>query len=89
MRFMLTVRFGTQAVNTLANEGRIEAVLGPIMENLNPEAAYFGPIDGGRGAFLVVDIESGALLPLVADPFIQQLEATGTFVPVVTAADMA
>ncbi len=30
------------------------------MGNLQPEAAYFGPIEGKRGGFIVINMEEGS-----------------------------
>ncbi|CAN5792850.1 hypothetical protein BH20CHL3_BH20CHL3_10030 [soil metagenome] len=89
MRFMLTVRFEVEAGNTLVSAGRVGPMMQSVMGHLKPEAAYFGPIEGGRGAFLVVNIDDVAQIPSISEPFFQNLGATVTFTPVMTAEDLA
>ena len=89
MRFMITVRFEVEAGNSAISAGRIGPIQQSVMEQFKPEAAYFGPIDGGRGAYLVVNIDDVAQIPSIAEPFFQNLGATVTFTPVMTAEDLA
>ncbi len=89
MRFMITVRFEVEAGNTAVSAGRVGPMIQSVMGHLKPEAAYFGPIDGGRGAFLVVNIDDVAQIPSISEPFFQNLGATVTFIPVMTAEDLA
>jgi len=41
MRFMITCRIPIEKANELAKTGRLDATIHSIMEELNPEAAYF------------------------------------------------
>ena len=41
MRFMITCRIPVEKANELAKTGRLDATIHSIMEELNPEAAYF------------------------------------------------
>ena len=41
MRFMITSRIPVEKANELAKTGRLDATIHSIMEELNPEAAYF------------------------------------------------
>ena len=88
MRFMIVVRFAGDAGNTAVSTGRVGPLIQSTLEQLKPEAAYFGPIDGGRGAYLVVNIDDASQLPSISEPFFQQLGATVTFLPVMTAEDL-
>jgi hypothetical protein len=40
-RFMITCRIPVEKANELAKTGRLDATIHSIMEELNPEAAYF------------------------------------------------
>ena len=52
MRFMLSFRVPTDKGNAAIKEGAFSRTLQSIMEELNPEAAYFTDVDGARGGYL-------------------------------------
>ncbi len=89
MRFMLTVRFGMEAGNAAVSNGKVAQLLQSAMEQLKPEAAYFGPIDGNRGCYLVVNFDDPSRIPSITESFFQNLHATVTFVPVMSPDELA
>ena len=38
------------------------------VKKLNPQAAYFGEDDGERTAYIVIDLPSADMIPVVAEP---------------------
>jgi hypothetical protein len=52
----------TEESNTLIRDGRIEQAMETIVGNLQPEAAYFCPLDGKRGGYLVFNMEEASEL---------------------------
>ncbi|MDQ4043884.1 MAG: hypothetical protein M3173_00330 [Chloroflexota bacterium] len=88
MRFLLKVSIPVEAGNAMNANGRIAEVIGSILADLQPEAAYFTPIDGKRGVYLVVEMEHASQLPSVAEPFFLALNASVEAVPVMTAEDL-
>ncbi len=84
MRFMLIVRISTEGGNAAVREGRIGDVLQRSMDQLRPEAAYFGPLDGNRGCYLVVNFDDPSQIPSISETFFQNLHATVTFVRAMT-----
>lgn len=89
MRFMLTVRFDMQAGNAAVSSGQVAQLLRSAMEQLKPEAAYFGPIDGNRGCYMVVNFDDPSQIPSITESFFQNLHATVTFVPVMNPDELA
>ncbi len=89
MRFMLIVRMSTERANAAVREGRVADLLRRSMEQLRPEAAYFGPLDGMRTAFLVFDLDDPSRIPAISVPFYQELGARLDFVPVMTPEELA
>ncbi len=89
MRFMLIVRMSTEMANITVREGRVGDLLQRTMEQLQPEAAYFGPLDGMRTAFLVFNLDDPSKIPAISEPFYQELGARLDFIPVMTAEDLA
>ena len=88
MRFMLIVRMSTEMANATVREGRVGDLLQRTMEQLQPEAAYFGPLDGSRTAFLVVNLDDPSKIPAISEPFFQELGARIDFIPVMTPEDL-
>ncbi|MFI0410771.1 DUF3303 family protein [Actinomadura sp. 3N508] len=76
----------------LANEalasGRLPEVMESLMAKLNPEAAYFGPSQGGRSCTIVFDMQDSSTLPTIAEPLFQELGARIEIQPVMNADDM-
>ena len=89
MRFMLIVHMTTETANSAVREGRVGALLQRTMEQLQPEAAYFGPLEGMRTAFMVINLDDVSRIPAISEPFYQELGARLDFVPVMTADDLA
>ena|SRR5215211_4184590 len=50
MRFMITCRIPVEKGNELLKNGTLGPTVQSIMEDLEPEAAYFVDVDGARGA---------------------------------------
>src|SRR5215218_5832646 len=63
MRFMITCRIPVQKGNELVKNGTLGPTVQSIMEDLEPEAAYFVDVDGARGAHIVVDMEEASQIP--------------------------
>jgi hypothetical protein len=49
MRAMLTFTIHPNNGDALINEGRMGETMGTILEDLQPEAAYFTDVEGTRG----------------------------------------
>ena len=54
------------------------------LEALQPEAAYFGPTDGTRGGYWVINIDEASEIPSKVEPFFQELGASVELIPVMT-----
>ncbi len=89
MRVMLIAHMSTEVSNAGVRDGRMGELLQRTMQQLKPEAAYFGPHDGGRTAFVVFDLEDVSQIPAVSEPFFQELGARVDIIPVMTAEDVA
>lgn len=75
MRMLLNVRIPHEPFNTLVREGTAGAVIGKILEELKPEAAYFTDQDGARGAVLVVNLDDPSGIPALAEPWFLKFNA--------------
>ena len=88
MRFMLTFRIPMDAGNAMIKDGTIGEVLQSVMEDLKPEAAYFGDIEGGRGGYLVVNMEDASQIPAMTEPLFLGVGATVKAHPVMIPEDL-
>lgn len=61
--------------NSLVKQGTVGKVLGKIMEDLKPEAAYFTLEDGKRSALMVININKPGDYVKYAEPFFLQFNA--------------
>jgi hypothetical protein len=59
-----------------------------MMDRLNPEAAYFGPSEGGRSCTFVFDLQDSSMMPTIAEPLFQELGAKIEIQPVMSPEDM-
>jgi hypothetical protein len=63
-------------------------VIENLLEQLQPEAAYFGPEGGKRAGMIVFDMTDPAQIPQIAEPLLQRLDAEIEFVPVMNVDDL-
>ncbi|MFB4312065.1 hypothetical protein [Actinomadura sp. GTD37] len=88
MRVMLRAVMDTQVSNDAIKNGRLPEIVKSLMDRLNPEAAYFGPGDGGRCCVLVFDLQDTASIPTIAEPLFQELGAKIEINPVMSPEDL-
>ncbi len=62
--------------------------MGSILEELQPEAAYFTDVEGTRGGFLVVNMEDASQMPAMTEPLLLGVGATVHMQPVMTPEDL-
>jgi hypothetical protein len=89
MRFLIMVHMSTEVSNPVVRDGRVGPLLQGVLESLKPEAAYFGPHEGGRTAFIICNVEDVSQIPAISEPFFQELGARVDFIPVMNAEDLA
>jgi hypothetical protein len=88
MRFLLKIRFPEAKANAMAKDGSLGQTLQTILEELNPEAAYFTPIDGARGGYVVINMDETSQIPAMLEPLFLGLGATVDIQPVMTPEDL-
>jgi hypothetical protein len=89
MRFMLKFSFPTTAEsNAWIRDGSIGQKMESILENLQPEAAYFCPVDGTRGGYLIINMDEASEIPPMVEPFFLELGASVEIFPVMTRKDL-
>jgi hypothetical protein len=88
VRILLTFSINPEKGDQLIKEGRIGETMESILEELQPEAAYFTDVEGTRGGFLVVDMEDASQMPAMTEPLLLGVGATVHMQPVMTPEDL-
>jgi hypothetical protein len=88
MRTMVKLTFPTQETNPLIKDGSIGQTMETLLGKLQPEAAYFCPLDGKRGGYLVLNMDNESELVTKIEPFWLELGATVETFPVMNADDL-
>src|SRR5580693_8980056 len=88
MRMMMTVEFPIEPFNTLVRNATAGSKMMKILDELKPEAAYFGEQHGKRGGFLIVDVAKPSDVPKLAEPWFLNFHAEVRFRVVMTPEDL-
>jgi hypothetical protein len=82
MRMMLRAVVDTEAGNEALRNGSMLKVIEQMMQQLNPEAAYFvGSEEGQRSCVVVFDMADPSQLPAISEPLFQIGKARVTLTP--------
>jgi hypothetical protein len=79
---MMKVQMDTEAGSRAIADGSLAQVMQETLGKLQPEAAYFGPENGRRTAFIVFDLQDPSQLPTVTEPLFSTMKATIQMFPV-------
>lgn len=88
MRILIDFKMPLEPFNTLVRNGIAGEKLGEIMNEIKPEAAYFGIRDGKRGGILVVNVDDSSQIPSIAEPLFLSFNASIEFLPVMVPEDL-
>ncbi|MFD6312664.1 DUF3303 family protein [Streptomyces nigra] len=88
MRVMLRAHLDTQISNEALKNGTLPQIMQSMTERLKPEAAYFGPSEGGRSCTFVFDMQDSSLLPAITEPLLEGLGAKIEIQPVMNSEDL-
>jgi hypothetical protein len=72
----------------LIKDGGFGEVLQSIVEDINPEALYFTPVEGTRGGICVINVDDASQIPTKVEPLLLGLGATIQIQPVMTTEDL-
>ena len=89
MRMLVDVEIPVEPFNTLVKNGTAGQIMQKILEELKPEAAYFTARNGKRGGTIVLDVSDPSKMPAIAEPFFLYYNASLSFYPCMTPADLA
>jgi hypothetical protein len=88
MRFMLSFRVPPEEGNAAMKDGRFMSTFQSIVEEIQPEAAYFTEIEGARGGYFIINMDDTSQMPAIFEPLFLGLGATVQISPVFTLDDM-
>ena len=88
MRMMLKAKLDTATTTKAMQDGRLPKVMQAAMEQLKPEAAYFGPDGGIRTCFIIFQMDDPSQLPAISEPLFAEFNATIEIFPVMDRADL-
>ena len=88
MRMMLRWTVPVERGNETIRDGSLARTLESLMEQLNPEAAYFWPENGERAGLVVFDMAEPSQIPVIVEPLFLNLDAAVEFTPVMNAGDL-
>ena len=89
MRMMLRAVVDTEAGNEALRNGSMLKVIEQMMQQLNPEAAYFvGSEDGQRSCVVVFDMADPSQIPAISEPLFQTGKARVTLTPCMSLDDV-
>jgi hypothetical protein len=88
MKMILEVRMPHEPFNALVRKGTAGNLLGKIIEEIRPEAAYFTEMDGHRGGIFVLEVKEPSEVPRLAEPFFLNFNADCKFRIVMSPQDL-
>jgi len=88
MRVMMKVNIPVEAGNAAAREGTLARRIQAILEDLEPEAAYFTDNEGQRAAFLFLHLKDSSEIPRIAEPWFHSFDARVEIHPVMAPEDL-
>jgi hypothetical protein len=79
MRMMILVECPLEPFNTMVRNGSAGPTMMKILDDMKPEAAYFGEREGKRGGILIVDVAKPSDVPRLAEPWFLKFNASVEF----------
>jgi hypothetical protein len=78
----------TNESNGWIRDGSIGQKMESMLGEIQPEAAYFGSVDGNRGGYLVINMDEASEIAAKLEPLFQELGAAVECSPVMTSEDL-
>ena len=88
MSMLLKATLDNQKASEAIQDGTLRQAIEGLMEQLQPEAAYFYPEDGRRTALFVFDMQHPSQLPPLTEPLYQAAGADVHVAPVMDINDL-
>jgi hypothetical protein len=88
MRVLMKMSIPVEAGNKAIKDGSLPKTMTAFVEQMKPEVAYFMPENGKRTAIFVFDLKDPSSIPIAAEPFFTNLNASIEMTPVMNIEDM-
>jgi hypothetical protein len=88
MRVMMKVSIPVEAGNKGVKEGILPRTVMAFVEQMKPEACYFTAEAGKRTALFFFDLKDPTMIPMAAEPFFMNLNASIDISPTMDLDDM-
>ena len=88
MRCLVHATLTNESGNALVRNPNFAEQIQTILDDLRPEAVYFAAANGQRSIYAVCNLESGADIPRVSEPFWLAFNAHVEIVPLITPEEM-
>jgi hypothetical protein len=88
MRVLLKALMDVEAGNEAIKSGAMSEALGKLMDELQPEAAYFVADGGKRAAYVVFDLKELSQIPSVVEPLFHVVNASVEIQPAMNVDDL-
>src|SRR5215212_12029612 len=88
MRFLLYVSIPTEAGNSVVQDPNFLQKIEDYINNVKSEAAYFGPSNGNRTMFFIVNMDTPDKIPIILEPLFQEFKAKVEVHPIMILDDL-
>jgi len=89
MRMLLHVKFPHEPFNAAVKGGTAGKKIRRILDELKPEAVYFGDFQGHRGGIMIINLDDPSKIPAIAEPWFLTFNADCELHVVMTPEDLA
>ena len=76
MKFIVEVDLPLEPFNTYVRNGTAGEKIGEVLGAVKPEVVYFTDNGVGRGAVIIVELDSASQIPHVTEPFLLTFNAS-------------
>ncbi|HUK73407.1 MAG TPA: hypothetical protein VLW50_32435 [Streptosporangiaceae bacterium] len=76
MKFIVEVDFPLEPFNTYVRKGTAGEKIGEVLGAIKPEVIYFTDNGVGRGAMMIIEVDSAAQVPHVTEPLMLNFDAS-------------
>ena len=88
MRMLMIIEIPAEGPKESLRSGKGFEVFPTVLSQINPEAVYFAPRNGNRGAYIVFDLDDVSRIPAISEPFFLSFNAKVELVPCFTPAEL-
>ncbi|PWI41038.1 hypothetical protein [Streptomyces sp. ICBB 8177] len=88
MRTLMTVQIDSAAGSRAVESGAMQQTLEHLVQQIEPEAAFFSPVDGLRTAFFLFDLKDPSDLPRLVEPAFRDFNARVHLTPAMNLDDL-